>query len=101
MTQTLLAFVTIFLAAAQVIFASNQAPLSCEGSRLCAPSTTASSLAIITDEFRATVQGILNETGVRGLSLGIIKKDGSSEFGGWGIMTEDGKPVDANVGAIK
>ena len=52
---------------------------------------------VITDEFNAFVQGVLNETGVHGLSLGIVKPDGSLEFGSWGNRTEDGDPVDPDV----
>ena len=100
-TGTLLACTTIFLVTIRAVSAFNHEPFSCEESTLCGTTAIVSPPTIITSKFGETVRGILNDTGVRGLSLGIVRKDGSSEFGAWGIMAEDRTPVDANVSVVK
>ena len=55
---------------------------------------------IITGEFSAFADEARRLHGVRGLSLGIVKADGSVEFGGWGNSTETGDPVDEDVSVI-
>ena len=59
---------------------------------------SSSTPTVITEDFDTFVQGVLNETGVKGLALGIVKPDGSLEFGSWGNRTEDGDPVTSDVG---
>ena len=55
---------------------------------------------IITEEFSAFVDEVRESHGVRGLSLGIVKADGSVELGGWGNSTETGDPVNEDVSVI-
>ena len=55
---------------------------------------------IITEEFSAFVDEVRELHGVRGLSLGIVKADGSVELGGWGNSTETGDPVNEDVSAV-
>lgn len=52
---------------------------------------------VITDEFSDFVEDALYKSNVRGLSLGIVRSDGSTEFGAWGDSTERNGLVDADV----
>lgn len=52
---------------------------------------------VITRDFSAFVRKTLNDRGVQGLSLGIIKPDGATELGAWGNSSENGHLVDADV----
>jgi len=52
---------------------------------------------ILTPDFIQTVQEIVDAGGVQGLTLAIVNKAGPSEFGAWGIKSENGTKMTTDV----
>jgi len=52
---------------------------------------------VLTPEFSDYVGHVLNRNNIPGISLGVIRKDGTFELGAWGNKTEDGEPVTPDV----
>jgi len=48
------------------------------------------SATILTPDFVDSVQKIVNSEGIPGLTLAIVNKTGPTEFGAWGIKSENG-----------
>lgn len=47
--------------------------------------------------FSKHVEHLIQLWNVTGLSLVVVKPEGDTEFGNWGIKTEDGEPVTSDV----
>ncbi|KAI0271642.1 beta-lactamase/transpeptidase-like protein [Gloeopeniophorella convolvens] len=83
MRSTCLRLVFLLSSLAPYAFASGaqQSPLS-QPSRVPQP--------ILTPEFTRAIQEILDSYGVPGLTLAVVRRDGPTELGAWGIKSEDG-----------
>ena len=55
------------------------------------------SATILTPDFVQTVQEIVNEGGIPGLTLAIVNKTGPAEIGAWGINSENGTNMTTDV----
>jgi hypothetical protein len=58
---------------------------------------------VLDDALRAKIAAIVQQNGVPGYSLAILRVGASTEqeFGAWGLRTEAGDKVDENVGAAR
>lgn len=52
---------------------------------------------VLTPEFSDYIDRVLNQNSVPGISLGVVRKDGTFELGAWGSKTDDGEPVTPDV----
>jgi hypothetical protein len=52
---------------------------------------------VFTPEFSDYVGRVLNRNNLPGISLGVVRKDGTFELGAWGSKSEDGEPVTPDV----
>lgn len=52
---------------------------------------------VLTPEVKNYLQNVVANSSIQGLTLSIAWKNGSSEIGTWGRMTEDGAPVHDRV----
>lgn len=55
---------------------------------------------LIDHDFSSFVKKSMKDGGVPGLSLAIVKPDGTTELGAWGNKTEDGDSVTPDVSAL-
>jgi len=55
------------------------------------------SATILTSDFVESVQEIVNAEGIPGLTLAIVNKTGPTEFGAWGIKSENGTKMTTDV----
>jgi len=53
--------------------------------------------AIFTAEFTEVIQDVVHAYQIPGLSLAVVHKDGPSEVGTWGVKSEDGTRMTADV----
>jgi hypothetical protein len=60
-------------------------------------SLNGTSATILTPDFVETVQEIVDEGGVPGLTLAIVNKTGPPELGAWGIKSENGTNMTTDV----
>lgn len=51
----------------------------------------------ITPEFSKYVENLMKEGGVPGLALGVVHANGESEYGAWGIRSEEGEGMTTDV----
>ncbi|KAJ3550437.1 hypothetical protein NM688_g5077 [Phlebia brevispora] len=51
----------------------------------------------ITPEFSTFVNMLRKQYSVHGVSVGVVHRDGHTEYGSWGIRTEDGDPTTPNT----
>ncbi|KAJ3550435.1 hypothetical protein NM688_g5078 [Phlebia brevispora] len=47
----------------------------------------------ITPELSASIDSLRVRRGIHGVSIGIVRQNGDTEYGSWGIRTEDGDPT--------
>jgi hypothetical protein len=52
---------------------------------------------VLTPDFMASVQKIVDAEGIPGLTLAIVNKTGPAELGAWGIKSENGTKMTADV----
>ena len=55
------------------------------------------SATILTPDFVQTVQEIVNEGGIPGLTVAVVNKTGPAEIGAWGINSENGTNMTTDV----
>lgn len=68
---------------------------------LPAESSLGSSLrGVIDEELSSYIMRVVDDWGVKGLSLAIVRSDRQVEYGSWGISSEDGKKVTPAVCAL-
>jgi len=51
----------------------------------------------LTPDFVKAVQNIVDADGIPGLTLAVVNKTGSTEFGAWGIKSENGTKMTTDV----
>lgn len=55
----------------------------------------------ITPEFSKFVEHLLKEGGVPGLALGVVHATGETEYGAWGVRSEEGEMMSTDVRYLK
>lgn len=61
------------------------------------PLVNANSRKAITPELSNFIEGLVKDATVPGLALGVVHADGESEYGAWGIRTEEGDDMTTDV----
>lgn len=51
----------------------------------------------ITPEFSKYVENLMKEGGVPGLALGVVHATGETEYGAWGVRSEEGEMMSTDV----
>jgi len=62
-----------------------------------APEPSQAQATVFTAEFMEVIQDVVHAYQIPGLSLAIVHKDGPPEVGTWGVKSEDGTSMTADV----
>jgi len=54
---------------------------------------------ILTPDFVQAVQNIIDAEKIPGLTMAVVRENGPTEFGAWGIKSEDGAKMTTDVGS--
>lgn len=74
-----------------------QVPLSHGLTEIVTPVASNDFKRAITPELSEYVEGLLKDAGVPGLALGVVHANGESEYGAWGIRSEEGEEMTTDV----
>ena len=91
---------TSFLATLLAIFPLSPSAASPHSAARNNVELTTGSASAITPEISALAESLIADYNVPGISVGVVRLNGSSvttEFGAWGNRTEDGDPADSQV----
>lgn len=55
---------------------------------------------IISPKFSDFVEGLLEKSNIKGLTLSVIRKNGETEYGAWGNRTEEGDATRPSVSSF-
>ena len=62
-----------------------------------APAPSQAQATVFTAEFTQVIQDIVHAYQIPGVSLAVVHKDGPPEVGTWGVKSEDGSSMTADV----